>query len=172
MSPGMRGTLKRLAGGGLICCGFAARHAASLLRGQSGHGNRRDGSHLDMFQDGNIAPCLGREKDGPLARGDVRRRGQEAPLSRGGGSRAGDQCEAAGTKGTSPCPRRAARYSPRTSPMKNRATVPGPVCEPITVPMSLISTLPASAGKRCSTRSRTRSASSRQALIDSRHLPA
>lgn len=63
-------------------------------------------------------------------------------------------------------------YSPRSSPMKKRATVPGPVCEPMTVPMSLICTLPASAGNLASTMSRTASASSRHALIESEHLPA
>ena len=63
-------------------------------------------------------------------------------------------------------------YSPRSSPMKKRATVPGPVCEPMTVPMLLITTLPASAGNLASTMSRTASASSRHALIESEHLPA
>lgn len=63
-------------------------------------------------------------------------------------------------------------YSPRSSPMKNSATVPGPVCEPMTVPMLLICTLPASAGNLASTMSRTASASSRHALIESEHLPA
>lgn len=63
-------------------------------------------------------------------------------------------------------------YFPRSSPMKKRATVPGPVCEPMTVPMSLICTLPASAGNLASTMSRTASASSRHALIESEHLPA
>lgn len=63
-------------------------------------------------------------------------------------------------------------YRPRVSPMKNSATVPGPVCEPMTVPMSLMVTLPLRARKRSSTRSRTRSASSRQAPCEMEHLPA
>ena len=63
-------------------------------------------------------------------------------------------------------------YFPRSSPMKKSATVPGPVCEPMTVPMLLICTLPASAGNLASTMSRTASASSRHALIESEHLPA
>lgn len=43
-------------------------------------------------------------------------------------------------------------YSVRLSlPKKNSATVPGPVCEPITVPMGLISTSPSRLGNAPST---------------------
>ena len=42
-------------------------------------------------------------------------------------------------------------YKPRFSvPKKKGATVPGPVCEPITVPMGLISTLPFKEGNASS----------------------
>ena len=41
--------------------------------------------------------------------------------------------------------------SSRFLPQKNSATVPGPVWEPMTVPMSLMSTFPSSLGNRSST---------------------
>lgn len=53
--------------------------------------------------------------------------------------------------------------STRGSPQKKRATVPGPVWEPIVVPMGLMTHLPFSLGKRASTAAATAWASSRQA---------
>ena len=51
----------------------------------------------------------------------------------------------------------------RRLPQKKTATVPGPVCEPIVVPISLISTLPFRCGKAASIIAATAFASSRQA---------
>ena len=51
-------------------------------------------------------------------------------------------------------------HSPRSSPKKNSATVPMPVCEPMTVPTLLIMTGPSRFGNVASTRSATLRASS------------
>ena len=51
----------------------------------------------------------------------------------------------------------------RRLPQKKTATVPGPVCEPIVVPISLISTLPFRCGKAASIIAATAFATSRQA---------
>ena len=64
-----------------------------------------------------------------------------------------------------------AAQSFRSSPQKNSATVPGPVWLPMVVPMLLMSTLPFSLGKACSTRSATSRASSSQADWEMKHLP-
>ena len=62
--------------------------------------------------------------------------------------------------------------STRSLPQKKRATVPGPVCEPMSPPMLLMSTLSLSFGKRSSTSFATASASSRQADMEMKHLPS
>ena len=59
-----------------------------------------------------------------------------------------------------------------SSPQKKSATVPGPECEPIVVPMSKISTLPLSLGKVSSTSSATIFASSMQSELLMKHLSA
>ena len=64
------------------------------------------------------------------------------------------------------------RQSTRSLPQKNSATVPGPVWLPMVVPMSLMSTLPFSLGKRCYTSSATARASSMQAELEMKHLSA
>ena len=56
--------------------------------------------------------------------------------------------------------------STRSSPQKNSATVPGPVWEPIVVPMLLMTTLPFSFGNFSSTNAATASASGRQADME------